>query len=484
MNALTTCYDPHTQYFSPRTSENFKINMSLSLEGIGAMLEPDFEYTKIVRLIPGGPAARAGSLKPGDRIVGVGQGPQGKIVDVVGWRLDDVVDQIRGPKGSTVRLEIVPADQTDTHQTRFVTLERDTIKLEEQAAKKKIMTVKRGGLNHRIGIIDLPAFYSDFDGMRAGKSDFRSTTRDVKRLVEELKLAQVEAIIIDLRDNGGGSLPEVNALIGLFIDRGPTVLVRSTGGRIDVQSDPAAGTVYDGPLAVVVNRLSASASEIFAGAIQDYGRGLVIGQQTYGKGTVQALIDLMGDKDTYGQIKLTQAKFYRISGESTQDRGVTPDIELPSLIDTKTIGESVVPGALPWDKIYGINHRSYGDFKPYLPELKKRHQGRMNHDADYVYLNASLKLIDEVREQKVVSLNEAQRLKEQARLKSRRLAIENARRQAKHEAPLKDLDDEDKDEPEIKDTPPEEDFILMESGQIMLDLIEMLKPDMQLRKAG
>ena len=485
MNALTMSYDPHTQYFSPRTSENFKINMSLSLEGIGAMLEPEFEYTKIARLIPGGPAARAGNLKPADRIVGVGQGAQGKIVDVVGWRLDDVVDLIRGTKGSTVRLEIIPADQTDIHQTKIVTLVRDTIKLEEQAAKKKILTVKRGGVSHRIGIIDLPAFYSDFDGARAGKADFRSTTRDVKRLLEELKQAHVEAVMIDLRDNGGGSLPEVNSLVGLFIDRGPTVLVRSTGGRIDVQNDSDPSVVYDGPLAVVVNRLSASASEIFAGAIQDYGRGLIIGQQTYGKGTVQALIDLMGDKDAYGQIKLTQAKFYRISGESTQDRGVTPDIDLPSLIDAKIIGESASPEALPWDKIFGVNHRSYGDFKPYMPLLKKRHVERMAKDADYAYMNASIKLIDQVREQKLISLNEAVRLKEQADLKKRRLDIENAKRLALHEAPLKALEDEDdeKDAP-IKDIAPEDDFILRESGQIMIDLIEFLSNEKSMRKAG
>ncbi|MFG1488420.1 S41 family peptidase, partial [Oceanospirillum sp. HFRX-1_2] len=311
MNAYTQLYDPHTQYQSPRSSETFNIRMKLSLEGIGALLQTEDEFTKVVSLVPGGPAAQAGELKPADKIVGVGQDSE-EIVDVIGWRLDEVVDLIRGPKASTVRLQVIPANAKDNSQTKVISIVRNTVKLEDQAAKKSIVTLNEGGQAKKIGVIDIPAFYVDFDAWRQGKEDYRSTTRDVLKLIQELQAENIDGLVIDLRNNGGGALQEANSLVGLFIERGATVQVRNAEGRIDILGDPDQNVAYDGPLAVLVNRLSASASEIFAGAIQDYKRGIVIGSQTFGKGTVQSVTPL-----EHGQLKLTRAKFYRISGEST-----------------------------------------------------------------------------------------------------------------------------------------------------------------------
>src|SRR5690606_8611353 len=301
----------------------FDIQMRLSLEGIGALLQADGEYVKVASLVPGGPADKGGSLKPADRIIGVGQEGE-NITNVVGMRLDDVVELIRGPKGSKVRLEIVPGESADTTRSTVITITRDTVKLEDQAASSEVIEVKREDGSHKVGVIKVPAFYVDFDAWRAGEENYRSTTRDVAAEIAKLKAEKVEGIVLDLRNNGGGALQEANSMIGLFIDRGPTVQVRDARGRISLYGDTESGTDYDGPLVVLVNRLSASASEIFAGAIQDYGRGLIVGSNTFGKGTVQTLNDL-----SYGQIKLTRAKFYRISGESTQNRGVKPDIAYP-----------------------------------------------------------------------------------------------------------------------------------------------------------
>lgn len=462
MNAYTQLYDPHTQYQSPRSSETFNIRMKLSLEGIGALLQSEDEFTKVVSLVPGGPAAQAGELKPADKIVGVGQENE-EIVDVIGWRLDEVVDLIRGPKASTVRLQVVPANATDNGQTKVISIVRNTVKLEDQAAKKSIITLNEDGQSQKIGVIDIPAFYVDFEAWRQGKEDYRSTTRDVLRLINELQAENIDGLVIDLRNNGGGALQEANSLVGLFIERGATVQVRNAEGRIDILGDPDKSVAYDGPLAVLVNRLSASASEIFAGAIQDYQRGIVIGSQTFGKGTVQSVTPL-----EHGQLKLTRAKFYRISGESTQHMGVVPDIQYPSLVDTDQVGESALEFALPWDKVQAVRHKEYSPLQLWLPELKERHEIRAEEDPDLMFMSAQQMLFEEMRSVKQISLNEAARKAESERLEAKQLALENDRRKAKGLEPLEKLNDT----PE-EDEDPNQDIELVESGRILLDMIEL-----------
>ncbi len=433
VNALATAYDPHTAYLSPRGTENFNINMSLSLQGIGAVLRTDDDYTTIVRLVPAGPADKSGLIQPEDRIVGVGQGKNGKIVDVVGWRLDDVVELIRGPKDSRVRLELLRGKQ---EESRIVEITRDTVKLEEQSAQKRLLTIDHDGRERHIGVISVPAFYADFQAMQRGDPDFKSTTRDVARLIEELKDEGAEGLIIDLRNNGGGSLAEANSLTGLFIKSGPTVQVKNSSQRVNVYSDSDGEIAWSGPLAVMVNRLSASASEIFAGAIQDYGRGIIIGNQTFGKGTVQTLIPL-----NRGQLKLTQAKFYRISGKSTQHQGVVPDIEYPMLIDADEIGESALEDALPWDVIYPVRFPHSTDIEEKLTALKRKHDGRVAEDAEFAYLHALADFNRELRERSRISLNEATRRAEKASDDARRLAIENDLRKARGEPLLASLEE-------------------------------------------
>ncbi|WP_251978344.1 carboxy terminal-processing peptidase [Salinicola avicenniae] len=426
MAAVTGTVDPHTEYLSPQQSESFDIQMRLSLEGIGALLQSDGEYVKVSSLVPGGPADKSGVLQPADRIVAVGQGEDGEMTNVVGMRLDEVVDLIRGAKGSTVRLDIIPAKAVDVTRTHVVNIVRDTVKLEDQAAHSRVEEIERDGETHRVGVVTVPAFYVDFDAWQAGESDYRSTTRDVAMEIKKLKAQQVEGIVLDLRNNGGGALQEANSMIGLFIDRGPTVQVRDAGGRINLYGDTDSGVVYDGPLAVLVNRLSASASEIFAGAIQDYGRGLVIGSRTFGKGTVQTLSDL-----SHGQIKLTRAKFYRISGESTQHRGVEPDILYPSLIDPEEIGESALDNALPWDRVRPVQYRLYGEPWRYLEALQDRHEQRIADDPDFVYLERQAQLSKRLREQQTsISLNREQRQREMDAQEGEQLALENQRRRS------------------------------------------------------
>lgn len=477
MNAFTQTFDPHSQYFSPRQSENFSIDMSLSLEGIGAMLGVENDFVKVVRLIPAGPADKAGELKPDDRIVGVGQGEDGEIVDVVGWRLDDVVALIRGPKETTVRLKIIPSDAADDTQTKIISIVRNTVKLEEQAAHKEILTVEDGEKEYRIGVIIIPTFYLDFDAVNAGRDDFRSTTRDVKRLLAELKETQVQGIIIDLRDNGGGSLQEASTLTGLFIEQGPIVQIRYANNKVEKLYDSDPRIFWDGPLAVVVNRLSASASEIFAGAIQDYGRGLIIGEDTFGKGTVQSLISL-----NHGQLKLTSAKFYRISGASTQHRGITPDIIYPSLYDRKKIGEDCLDSALPWDTITGTSHRQYKNFAPLIPLLNDMHLKRMETDPDYLYLKDMTEHLAQVRSKTEVSLNRAVRIQDQKQVRQKRLELENRLRNAKGKPLLEDLEaiikDEEKKElqGESRKSKGPEDPVLMESARILADFMRMQVP--------
>ncbi|SJZ52647.1 carboxyl-terminal processing protease [Oceanospirillum multiglobuliferum] len=462
MNAYTQLYDPHTQYLSPRSSETFNIRMKLSLDGIGALLQSEDEFTKVVSLVPGGPADLAGELKPADRIIGVGQ-ENGEIVDVIGWRLDEVVDLIRDPRASTVRLQVIPANAADNSQSKEIAIVRNTVKLEDQAAKKSIVTLDQNGQNRRIGVIDIPAFYVDFEAWRQGAENYRSTTRDVARLITELEAEGIDGLIIDLRNNGGGALQEANSLVGLFIDRGPTVQVRSAEGRIDILGDSDNSIVYNGPLAVLVNRLSASASEIFAGAIQDYQRGVVIGGQTFGKGTVQSVTPL-----DHGQLKLTRAKFYRISGESTQHKGVVPDIMFPNLFDHKEVGESALEFALPWDQVKQVPHKFYVQLPTWLPALRENHQKRSLQDPDLIFLAEQTKLIEQTRSIKSISLNEQTRQAETKRIEAQQLALENQRRKAKGLELIKELN-----EHEDKKDDPNQDAELVESGRIILDMIKL-----------
>ncbi len=465
MAAVTGSIDPHSGYLSPRQGESFDIQMRLSLEGIGALLQSDGEYVKVASLVPGGPAERAGVLEPADRIVAVGQ-EEGEMVNVVGMRLDNVVDLIRGPKGSVVRLDVVPAQAVDMTRSSIVEITRDTVDLEDQAAKGEVIEIEREDGIHRIGSIKIPTFYVDFDAWQAGEEDFRSTTRDVAREIERLEAEGVEGIVLDLRNNGGGALQEANSLIGLFIDRGPTVQVRDARGRISLYGDTEAGAIYDGPLGVLVNRLSASASEIFAGAIQDYGRGLVVGTPTFGKGTVQTLSDL-----SHGQIKLTRAKFYRISGDSTQHRGVEPDIIFPSLIDPELIGESSLDNALDWDTVRSVQYRHYGEPWRYMESLKDRHRHRAEELPNFRYMEQQAELTRRLREQNVsVSLNREQRQREVEEQEAEQLALENRRRRALGLDTLEEWIDARGDQ---SDDEPVEQVQVQEAAQILLDYAQL-----------
>lgn len=469
INAFAQTYDPHTNYLSPDNAENFDINMSLSLEGIGAVLQSDNEHVKVVRLVPAGPAEKSKQLAPADKIVGVAQA-NGEMVDVIGWRLDEVVKLIRGPKGSVVRLEIIPASNAPNDETsKVVAITREAVKLEEQAAKKSVLELPHEGHSYKLGVIEIPAFYLDFKAFRAGDPNYKSTTRDVKRLLSELKAEKVDGVVIDLRNNGGGSLQEATELTGLFIEQGPTVLVRNNDGRVDVLADENKGTYYTGPMAVLVNRLSASASEIFAGAMQDYHRALIIGGQTFGKGTVQTIQPL-----NHGELKLTLAKFYRVSGQSTQHQGVIPDISYPDEVDTKEIGESALPEAMPWDSIRPAIRPEADPFKPYLNELKARHDHRTAQDPDFVFTRNRLDLSRQLMQETSVSLNESKRRAQRDSIESRQLAIENERRKAKGEELLTELKEEDENALPLMDDKskkPEDDAYLAETGRILLDYL-------------
>lgn len=469
INAFAQTYDPHTQYLSPDSAENFDINMSLSLEGIGAVLQSDNDYVKVVRLVPAGPAEKSKQIATSDKIIGVAQG-KGEMVDVVGWRLDEVVKLIRGPKGSQVRLEVIPSTNAPNDQTsKIVTITREAVKLEDQAAKKSEITIDHDGKSYKLGVIDVPAFYLDFKAYRAGDPDYKSTTRDVKKLIGELQKDKVDGIVIDLRNNGGGSLQEATELTGLFIDQGPTVLVRNSDGRVDVLNDDEGKAFYNGPMTVLVNRLSASASEIFAGAMQDYHRALIVGGQTFGKGTVQTIQPL-----NHGELKLTLAKFYRVSGQSTQHQGVIPDISYPSIVDDKEIGESALPDSMPWDTIKPVLKAQADPFKPFLDQLRTRHDARTENNADFVYARERLSLAQELMKEKTVSLNEAKRRAQQTSIESRQLAMENALRKSKGQEPLKELKKEDENAlPEEDKTKPEDDAYLTESGHILIDYLNL-----------
>ena len=474
-NALTGLYDPHTNYLSPRRSENFNINMSLSLEGIGAVLQLEDEYTKVTRLVPKGPADKQGELHPSDRIVGVGQGTDGEIEDVIGWRLDEVVELIRGPKDSTVRLEVIPAKSKATDQRKVITIVRNEVKLEEQSAQKSILEIPDGDEVIKIGVIDIPAFYIDFDAMRRGDKEYKSTTRDVRKLLEELQEEGVDGLVVDLRNNGGGSLQEANELTGLFIEYGPTVQIRHSSRRVWRDGKRLKSDYYEGPLVVMVNRLSASASEIFAGAIQDYQRGIIVGDRSFGKGTVQTLIPL-----TEGQLKITESKFYRISGDSTQHRGVVPDLAFPTVYDPEEIGESALDHALNWDQINPVRHHRYNDLSTVLPALTTQFQERSGKNPDFIYLEDQIALASKTREITELPLNEQARKALRESQEAKALSIENKRRKAKGEELLTSLDEEDEEtdgetesdlDAEAEEQDPKDDVLLMEAGNVLADAL-------------
>jgi len=472
MNSYTESIDPHTNYMSPITSDNFKIDMARSLEGIGAQLQWEDDYTKIAEVIPGGPAYKSNLLHKGDRIVGVAQGEKGgEFVDVIGWRLTDVVQLIRGPKGSIVRLQVIPAKSSTNTKPLEIKLVRDKITLEEQSVKKDILDIQNNKSNYKIGVISVPAFYADFDALQKGVKDYKSTTRDVKKILSELETAKVDGIVIDLRNNGGGSLQEAIQLVGLFIKEGPVVQVRNADGTIDEGTDTDTSISYKGPLAVMVNRFSASASEIFSGAIQDYGRGLIIGDQTYGKGTVQNMIDLnrilRNPSEKLGQVKITIAKYYRITGGSTQLRGVAPDVKLPDIIDSHEYGENTEPSAMPWDQIKSSKFTPAGNLSPFIPELVSLHDSRIKNDPEFAYLEEDIKEYREANEKSYVSLNEEVRKKEKDEQEEKKFQRENARRQLKGLKLLK------KGETPAEVDSTKNDPILNESAHILADLIKL-----------
>ena len=453
MNAFAHTLDPHSSYLSPRNSEEYRIQMSLSYFGIGASLQTEDDFVKIVSIIPGGPAAIDGKLQPNDRITGVAQGPEGEMEDVIGWRLDDVVDLIRGPADSVVRLEIIPANALPGSPKKIIGLTRDQVKLEEQAAKSEIITIPRDGREWSIGVIDVPSFYRDYRALSNGDKNYTSTTKDVKRLIAELEEEGVDGLIIDLRGNGGGHLTEATALSGLFIDNGPVVQLRNSNGRISRldDPDPVARVAYNGPLAVLVDRFSASASEIFAAAIQDYARGVIVGQQTFGKGTVQNLYSLdqylrAEDDNGFGQLTLTIGKYYRVTGESTQHRGVDPDIALPSGIDAELVGESVRDSALPWDTVQTTRFRRGKPLDSTIESLTANYTQRSKDDPNFQYQMEIIRAAEEMRSQKTVSLNIEERRAERERDLDERLKRENDRRTALNLALIESLDDLDEDE--------------------------------------
>ena len=433
MNAYAESIDPHTEYMNPRSAANFAIEMSNSLEGIGAVLFRQDDFIVVRELVPGGPAARSGHLRTGDRIVGVGQGTQGEMKDVVGWRTDDVVQLIRGSAGSQVRLDVVPAEAPMDSKPQQVLLTRAKVRIEDARARAETINVPAsdGAPARKIGVVRLPGFYQDFDARRRGDPNYASATRDVAKMLAAFRAQKVDGVVLDLRGNGGGSLNEAVELTGLFIDQGPVVQVREAGGKVTVQYDRDAGVAWDGPLAVLVNRGSASASEIVAGAIQDYGRGLIIGETSFGKGTVQTMLDL--DRwpakvdGRFGELKLTIAQFFRPDGSSTQNKGVVPDVSFPTSVDASEYGESTYPNALPWTRIVASSHVRYGNFAPLLASLQARHEARSAKDVEYQWWIEDVRQFREEQAKKTISLNEAERRAERDRFDAQRKARADTR---------------------------------------------------------
>lgn len=490
VNALASLYDPHTSYFSPRTTENFQINMSLSLTGIGAELNIEDEYTRVVRIIPGGPADLQGLLKASDKIAGVGQGDE-EIVDVVGWRLDDVVALIRGEKDSVVKLQVISSKGAGAGSSKVISIVRDKVKLEEKSAQSKVLDIVQGNREYKLGVIDIPAFYLDFEAYRNRDPDYRSTTKDVYRLLGELDEQGVDGIVLDLRNNGGGSLYEATALTDLFIGYGPVVQIRDANQRVYRNQRATRPPVYNGPLLVMINRLSASASEIFAGAMQDYGRALVVGSQSFGKGTVQDVTGLSA-----GQLKMTTSKFYRVSGDSTQHRGVLPDIAFPSAYDPEEVGESHQDHALPWDRIRAVPHSSTHELQPLIAPLLDAHRERSQKDPDYAHMLSQLELTKSWSQQETLSLNIDARRARSEKWDNQLFQLENTRRKNKglelyanidawreesesdtedDSEPALDSGSEDQDtaEPDKEENIAETDPMLQEAGHILTDQIRL-----------
>jgi len=458
INCVTESYDPHTSYLSPRASDRFRESMSLSLEGIGARLTTENDYTKVAEIIAGGPADKSKALHANDLISGVAQGKDGEMVDVVGWRLDEVVKLIKGPKGTEVRLQVLPAQTGVAGPPVVIAFVREKIKLEDQAAKKQIITHAVNGKNLKLGVIELPSFYMDFDAYQKGDPNYRSTARDVKQLIKELKAQGIDGLVIDLRNNPGGSLPEAIELTGLFIKEGPVVQVRDPGNRVELGEDDDSSVAYSGPLVVMTNRLSASASEIFAGAIQDYNRGVIVGESTFGKGTVQRVLDLaryIPGQEKVGQLNLTTQKFYRVTGSSTQHKGVTPDIQLPTALAAEQFGESSYPSALQWDVIKTTAYQKSGNVSEQLvSNLSRDYQNRLKMDPvlkEYADKMAELKARG--RETRI-SLNEAQRRKEMEEAKSRTASAPPDTRVTKEGLPVDDLNS-------LKDEPLREGLLIL-----------------------
>ena len=468
MNTYLSAVEPHTGFFSPRATENFKIRMSLSLEGIGAVLQMDGEYTLVNRVLPGGPADLGQELHGGDRITGVAQGEDEPIVDVVGWRLDDVVDLIRGPKGSLVRLQILPKNEPPGGPNRVIQIRRDTIRLEEQAARQSILEIGAQEGQFRIGVITIPTFYVDFDARARGDNDYRSTTRDVRRLLSELQENEIDALIIDLRGNGGGALTEAISVTGLFINSGPIVQVKDSRGKVNIRKDPDPNILYSGPLLIMVDRDSASASEIFAGAIQDYKRGFIVGESTFGKGTVQNLVDLdryaKDDSGPLGQLKITVAQFFRVNGEGTQHRGVVPDFSLPAIQYRRDQRESAQENALSWSQIKAARYNSFSTNlieDEHIQLIRKRHTTRVANSAGFQYMIEKARLDLNAAEKGSFSLLESRRRTERALQDQQTESLDTNFRGS--------LTTDLGPQTEIQDLANKE--ILLEAGRILVDML-------------
>ena len=496
LNAYAASIDPHTDYMTPRSAENFNMQISNSLEGIGAVLFKQDDVILIREIVPGGPAARSGKLKPGDRIVGVGQNASGEMKDVIGWRTDDAVDLIRGAANTQVRLDIVPAEAPLDSKPARVLLTRAKVRLEDARAKAETIVVPaaNGEPVRRIGVIKLPGFYQDIDARRRRDSDYASATRDVARMLAQFRAQKMDGVVLDLRGNGGGSLSEAIELTGLFIDKGPVVQVRESGGRISVEDDRDAGVAWAGPLAVLINRGSASASEIVAGAIQDYGRGLIIGETSFGKGTVQNMVDLdrwpANEQARFGQVKLTIAQFFRPGGSSTQNKGVVPDVAFPTSVDASEYGESTYDNALPWTRIAAAPHMQYGNFAGLLGKLDARHDARVAKDIEYQWWVEDVAKFRAEAAKKSVSLNEAERRAERDKFDAlvKQRAMQRKELGIEHDALLDSSDDglQANERDVAKDVAREEaakksrDPLLRESAAILGDAIGLLGADAKL----
>ena len=471
INIMTRQFDPHSTYLSPYNAEDFEIDMSLKLGGIGALLSNSAteDYAIIVSLVPGGPAEKNGELEPNDKIVKIKQQNEDIFEDVTGWRIDEVVQKVRGEPQTFVTLEIIPGDAEDNSVRKIIEIEREIVELEERAAKSKIYSLNKNGSEYKIGIIDLPSFYLDFEAWQARDPNYKSSSKDVKNILDEFKKQSVDAVLVDLRNNSGGALTEANKLTGLFTSAGATLQIKESNGNIIPWGDARVRQAWSKPMAVLVNRYSASASEIFAGAIQDYQRGLVIGQRTFGKGTVQRLDNL-----SEGQLKITESKFYRVSGDSTQSRGIDPDIVLPSTWDIETVGESSLPTHLPWDKIKPTRYRTFTEDSIAIEKTIVAFEERLSTDPNLIYLKDVRSRYDQNKNKMELSLNIDERRSEQEERKQWLLEVENKRRSSLGMEIFKDYEsmDEFNDNFDAEDIDTIRDYSLLQGIEIIGDYID------------